>query len=209
MIKKFILPLISILAVANFAFGFGSELDRSYRSVGFSIANIDYSDLGADATSLGFVWNYGSHDSNFVSVSTFSYTEIDAGVGIDLDLLGTQYLAGYRIQLSDKLDIVPGVGFSYRNLSAAGYAVADVWSFTYGVMAKYSLFENTNISAGFYGESGDLDSWAEEIDGLSVDSTAYGVSVEQFFSDTYSVKLSYATNAFEADGFSIGLNLLY
>ena len=208
MIKRYILPLISILAVANFSFAFGSELDRSYRSFGISFSSVDYSDIGADSKGIAIVWDYGSYDSNFVSQSVFSYDQIDVA-GATGDLLSTSWLGGYRIQLSDVLDIVPGVGFNYRNLSSSGWAIADVWSFSYGVMARYSLLENTTISAGFYGESGDLDSWVDEIDGLSVDSTAYGVSVEQFFSDAFSMKFAYATNAFGADGFSIGFNFLY
>jgi hypothetical protein len=130
-----------------------------------------------------------------------------------LDLVSSTTLLGYRIKLSDKLDIVPGIGLSYRNLSVGSIfgqvALADAWTFTYGATVKYALLENTTISAGFLGESGDIDSWASEINGLSIDSVSYGFSVEQYFSDQFSVVLGYGTDAIGTNGFSVGFSFLY
>jgi hypothetical protein len=204
---KLIAAVCASLALPSAAFALStSQLDRSYDKLGFAYST--FSDLaGMDADGLSINWGTTGGSENWASSVSFSYTYIDAGI-IDADLLSTAYNLGYRVRLSDKAELVPLVGFSYHNLSSGGWAVADIWSFLYGVSARYALAENTIISASAIGQTGEYDSWVSEIDGLSTASLAYGISIEQFFNDVSSISLSYTEDHLGSKGVSIGVNML-
>lgn len=207
---KLIFALCSSVTLSTTAFGITlSQLDRSYDKLGFAYSTLDFSDLpGVDANALSVAWSSTGGSEKWVSGVGLSYTYIDAGV-IDADLLSTGFNLGYRVRLSDSAELVPLIGFSYQNLSSGGWAVADIWSVLYGVSAKYALSENTVLSASAIGQTGDLNSWSSEIDGLSVDSLAYGISIEQFFNDNASISLSYSTDHLGSSGVSLGFNMLH
>ena len=148
---------------------------------------------------------------NWVSSVGFSYSYIEiatsTGIGFG-DLLTTSYNLGYRLKLSDSAELVPLVGWSYNTLLSSGYALADIWSFTYGASAKAALTETTVLSTSIIGQSGDWNSWIVGVNGAPAESLLYGISIEQFIGDSSSISLSYTTGNLGLDGLSIGYNIL-
>lgn len=191
------------------AFGYQLDLlDQSYNKLGFAYNTLEHDDApGVDAHGLSISWMSTGGSESWVSGVGFSYTYIDAGI-IDIDLLSTSYNAGYRVKLSDYAELVPLVGFSYNSVIAGGWAVADIWSVTYGASAKVALTESTILGASFIGQSGDWDSWVSELDGQSAESLSYSITIEHFIGESSSISLSYATDTLGLKGLSFGYNLL-
>jgi len=208
---KLTFALCSSVIFSATAFGVSlNQLDRSYDKLGFAYSTLEHSDLPeVNADGFSVVWTSTGGSENWFSSVGFSYTYIDAGAIGEGDLLSTAYNLGYRLKLSDYAELVPLVGFSYNTLLSNGWAVADIWSVSYGALAKLALTENTILGASIIGQSGDWDTYSSQLDGQSVESLIYGISIEQFIGDFSSISLSYATDNLGLDGLSFGYNILF
>jgi len=204
---KLIFALCSSVTLSTTAFGitFG-QLDRYYDKLGFAYSSHEASWFDADQFSVAWTSTGGSE--KWVSAASFSYTYVDAGATGEGDMLSTAYNLGYRIKLSDSAELVPLIGFSYQTLFSDGWALADIWSVSYGVSAVYALAENTVLSAAAIGITGDWDDWYNISPNDSADSLHYGISIEQFFNDSASISLSYGTNSLGSSFVSLGYNIL-
>jgi len=205
---KLTFALCSSVIFSATAFGVSfSQLDRSYDKLGFAYTTLEHSDIpSVDADQFSVLWMTTGGSENWVSGVGFSYAYVDAGI-IDVDLLSTSTNVGYRVKLSEYAELVPLVGFSYNTVLAGGWAVADMWSVIYGVSAKVALTESTILGASIISQSGDWDIWISEFD-VQADSTAYGISIEQFIGDSSSISLSYGTDGLGLEGLSFGFNIL-
>jgi|TARA_A100001015_G_scaffold304146_1_gene394908 hypothetical protein len=203
---------IALAFIANFCVAnpeYNDTLDKGYSGIGISFSSLS-GDVEGDGIGLSTTFHPGKQ--NLVIQGQYQYLTADKILGTDVSTFDVEAYSvalglGYIIELTDKVHLVPNLGYQYTEYGVLGYEAATMDSLVFGAMVRYLILENTVLSAGVNFTSGELDSAIAEVDGLETDATAYAVSVTHHFNDAFSAGIAYGTDNMSAD--VLGINLVF
>lgn len=210
-ILKYITFIILITNISLTSLSGEDTLFKGYSGVAFSYTSLD-GDVEGHGYGVG--WNDQLGDSNWVFQAAFSYNSLDTILGVDISAADVETYnssigIGYIFKASDKIHLVPLLGYQYSELGVMGYEAASLDAVAYGAIARFLVLENTVISAGITLSDGEIDSVISEADGLTTDATAYVITATHHFSDGLSGSIGFGTDKYDSSVLNVGLIINY